>query len=126
MLPIQSRSLWEKCASRTLTVTVQPVGLPKSTRPGQFACAIRPGRLELIALAVILVELLTASAARQERRPEAEQRCCQPEEWPVHPQAEWQARQRPEEQPVVQWWWQAEQLRSQGWRLPASRRPSAS
>src|SRR5581483_4454786 len=97
MLPIQSRSLWEERASRTLTVTVQ---VHKKIRPGRSACAIRPGRLELIARPVILVELLTASAARRERRPEAEQRCCQPEEQPVRPRAELQARQQPEEQPV--------------------------
>jgi hypothetical protein len=55
MLPIQSRSLSEGRASRTLTVTVGPKNTTsQKTRPGQFASAIRPGRLELIAREVIL------------------------------------------------------------------------
>ena len=54
MLPIQSRSLWEERASRTLTLTVSAANSYKNTRPGQLACAIRPGRLELNALEVIL------------------------------------------------------------------------
>jgi hypothetical protein len=99
MLPIQSRSLWDARASRTLTVTVGPVQqfpVRQKTRPGQLACAIRPGRLEQLAREVILRELLTASAARRERRPEAERQCRQPAEQPVHRQREQQEHLQPE------------------------------
>jgi hypothetical protein len=68
----------------------------KKTRPGQFASAIRPGRLELTAREVILYELLTASAARRGRRPEAERQCRQPGQQPERRQQVQQERLQPE------------------------------
>jgi hypothetical protein len=105
----------------------------KKTRPGQLASAIRPGRLELKSsgsnsespdLSNQADELLT-SAAWQERRPEAERLCRQQEAQRVHQRPEQQVHPQREPQEWPQWR-QAEQLQCLGWRLPASRRPSAS
>jgi len=85
-------------------------------------------RLEGV-LSVAFLELLTASAARQEQRhrPAAEPQSLQPERQPAHqPREQQERRQQAQPERAHFPWWQQERLLCQGWRLPASRRPSAS
>ena len=58
-------------------------------------------------------------------RPEAERQCRQPGQQPEHLRPEQPARQQPE-QAAWRQWRPAEWQRVRCWRLPASRRPSAS